>query len=229
MLYNNDDELFSLMKTKLYTAVVGDILDKMHRFNQFLPYQVKPIRDDMIVAGRAMPVLEADIPGFEVEGAHSPLLNKNFGLMLEALDAVRKNEVYICSGSSLRYALVGEIMCTRMKYLEGAGAVVNGLHRDTQGILDINFPCFSYGSYAQDQAPRGKVLDYRVPIDFSGIPVRPGDIVFGDRDGVLILPQELEAEVIERSYEKAVSENIVGKAIREGLSAVESWNKYQIM
>lgn len=63
--------------------------------------------------------------------------------------------------------LVGELMCTRMKILGAAGAVVNGFHRDTNGILDLDFPCFSYGRYAQDQGPRGKVIDYRVPIDME--------------------------------------------------------------
>lgn len=85
--------------------------------------------------------------------------------MLEALDDLKKDEIYICSGASPSYALVGELMCTRMQILGAAGCVVNGFHRDTRGILDLDFPCFSYGRYAQDQAPRGKVLDYRVPIE----------------------------------------------------------------
>ena len=229
MLYNNDKELFELMRTKLYTAVVGDILDKKRRFHQFLPADIRPIEPNMIVAGRAMPVLEADIYGFDLEGAHTSLLNKSFGMMLEALDDIKQDEVYICSGSSLNYALVGEIMCTRMQYLGGAGTVVNGYHRDTNGILELDFPCFSYGAYAQDQAPRGKVIDYRVPISINGIPVNPGDIIFGDRDGVLVIPREIEAEIIEEAYDKAVNENIVGKAIKNGLSAVESWNKHHIM
>ena len=229
MLYNNDKELFELMRTKLYTAVVGDILDKKRRFHQFLPADIRPITPDMIVAGRAMPVLEADVHGFDMESAHTNLLNKSFGMMLEALDDIKNDEVYICSGSSLNYALVGEIMCTRMQYLGGAGTVVNGYHRDTNGILELGFPCFSYGAYAQDQAPRGKVLDYRVPISINGIEIKPGDIIFGDRDGVLVIPQDIEAEIIEEAYDKAVNENIVGKAIRNGLSAVDSWNKHHIM
>lgn len=224
----NDAELFSMMRKELYSSVLGDILDKMGHIHQFLPWQIRPMREDMVVAGRAMPVLEADIPGANV-GGHTPLLDKSFGMMLEALDDLKENEVYICSGSSPTYALVGELMCTRMKMLKAAGAVVNGFHRDSRGILELGLPCFSYGPYAQDQGPRGKVLDYRVSLEIEGVKVNPGDIVYGDQDGTLVIPQEIEKEVIESAREKVAGENTVGNAIRSGMSACASWAKYQIM
>lgn len=226
--WNNDDELFALMKEHLYSAVIGDILDKMLYLHQFLPYRVQPLKDHMVVAGRAMPVLEAD--AFEdLSNGQNEVMKQPFGLMLEALDDLKKNEVYICTGSSPSYALVGELMCTRMKILGAAGAVVNGFHRDTTGILELDFPCFSYGRYAQDQAPRGKVIDFRVPIEIEGVRVRPGDIVFGDLDGVLVIPKEVEEEVIIRAYEKATGEKTVGDAIRNGMGAKAAFTKYGIM
>lgn len=226
--WNNDDELFALMKRELYSSVIGDILDKMHYLHQFLPWKIQPIREHMVVAGRAMTVLEAD--AFEeLSDGQNSLMKKPFGLMLEALDDMKKNEVYICTGSSPTYALVGELMCTRMKILGAAGAVVNGFHRDTNGILDLEFPCFSYGRYAQDQGPRGKVIDFRVPIEIEGVRVRPGDIIFGDLDGVLVIPKEVEQEVIERAYEKATGEKMVAEAIGSGMGAKESFDRYGIM
>lgn len=149
--------------------------------------------------------------------------------MLEALDDIKLNEVYICSGSSPSYALVGELMLTRVKMCGGAGAVVNGYSRDTNGIYDVGLPVFSYGPYAQDQAPRGKVIDYRVPIEMNGVRINPGDIVIGDIDGVCVVPREVEEEVFSRSLEKARGERTVLKAIQEGMSAVEAWNRYGIM
>ena len=118
----NDDELFEIMKTELYTAVVGDILDTMHYYHQFLPQKIQPMSENMIVAGRAMPVAECDIDNLTDEMKNSPLFNQPFGLMLDALDDLKKNEVYICSGASPDYALVGEIMCTRMKHLGWSGS-----------------------------------------------------------------------------------------------------------
>ena len=226
--WNDDRELVAMMRAELYSAVIGDILDKMHRYHQFLPARVQPIREHMVVAGRAMTVLEAD--AFEeLSDGHNPIMKQNFGLMLEALDDLKEDEVYICTGSSPSYALVGELMCTRMQILKAAGAVVNGYHRDTKGIVDLDFPCFSYGRYAQDQGPRGKVIDFRVPIEIEGVRVNPGDIVFGDLDGVVIIPREIEREVIERAYEKATGEKMVAEAIRGGMGAKESFERHGIM
>lgn len=216
------------MRKELYSSVLGDILDKMNYLHQFLPQRIQPIEEDMVVVGRAMPVLEAD--AFEeLSDGQNPIMKKPFGLMLEALDDLKKNEVYICTGASPSYALVGELMCTRMQILGAAGAVVNGFHRDTKGIKDLKFPCFSYGRYAQDQAPRGKVIDYRVPIEMEGVRIRPGDIIFGDLDGVLVIPKEVETEVIQRAYEKATGEKMVANAIKNGMGAKESFDKHGIM
>lgn len=126
----------------------------------------------MIVIGRAMPVLEADVFAERQEDTHLDVMRKPFGIMFEALDQLQAGEVYICSGSSPRYALWGGLMSTRAIAIGAAGAVVDGFSRDTNEILRLNFPTFSQGTYAQDQGPRGKVIDYRVPIEFGGINVR---------------------------------------------------------
>ena len=226
-IWHNESEMLHVMKTELYSSVIGDILDQIGYVHQFLPSRIQPLREHMVVAGRAMTVLEADVCAGE--GGRNPVLQRNFGLMLEALDDLKKDEIYICSGSSPSYALVGELMCTRMKILGAAGCVVNGFHRDTRGILELDFPCFSYGRYAQDQAPRGKVLDYRVPIEMDDVHILPGDLIFGDLDGVLVIPRAVEQEVLERAYEKATGEKTVAQAIRSGMSAVESFRVHGIM
>ena len=226
-LWETDDELFSIIKKELYTAVVGDIMDKLGWLNQFLPPQIKPLKQEMFLVGRAMTVLEADVFG---EGANqNPVLKKPFGLMLEALDDLKKNEVYICAGASPTYALWGELMSTRAIKLGAAGAVVDGYSRDTKGILELNFPTFSYGCYAQDQAPRGKVIDFRVPLEIKGVKINSGDIVLGDIDGVCIVPREIEEEVFKLAIEKARGEKMVQKKIEEGMSAKEAFEKYGIM
>ncbi len=225
---NADQGLFETIRTELFTAVVGDIMDKMGYIHQFLPPKIQPLREDMFVVGRAMTVLEADCYGEKNEGAN-PYLSKPFGLMLEALDDLKENEVYLCTGASPDYALWGELMSTRAMQLKAAGAVVDGYSRDTRGILDLNFPTFSYGRYAQDQGPRGKVIDYRVPIEISGVRITPGDMVIGDLDGVCVVPQSIEKEVIAAALEKARAEKTVQKSIQNGMSAVEAFHKYGIM
>ncbi len=225
IVWKNDKELFALMREELYTAVIGDILDQMGRFHQFLPQEIHPLHSDMVVCGRAMTVREEDLPvtGESVPGEPA------FGHMLDALDDLREDEVYLCSGSSPDYAVVGELMCTRMQALGAAGTVMYGAHRDTKGILALDFPCFSCGAYSQDQAPRGRVTAWRVPLDIGQTHVGPGDIVFGDLEGVVIIPREIEAEVVRRAWEKATGEKTVGKAIRAGMSATEAFRRYGIL
>lgn len=223
--WKNDDELFALIRSELFTAVVGDILDKLGYLHQFLPPALRPLDDKMVMVGRAMTVLEADIDQI----SDSNVLKKPFGLMLEALDDLKKNEVYICSGASPAYALWGELMATRAKLLGAAGAVVDGYSRDTSGILALDFPCFSYGGYAQDQEPRGKVVNYRIPIHCGQVLVEPGDIVLGDRDGVCIIPRKVEREALMKAFEKARAEKTVKQKIEEGMSACDAFSKYGVM
>lgn len=204
-------------------------MDLLGHRRQFLPPQVQPLRDDMIVIGRAMPVLEMDDEGGEGPGRKSDVANRPFGLMLSALDDLRPGEVYVCSGSSPNYALWGELMSMAAGNRGCVGAVVNGCSRDTRGILAQNFPCFSYGRYSQDQRPRGKVVDFRCEIRFGDVSVRPGDIVFGDLDGVCIVPREIETEVFAQALEKARGERRVFEAIKDGMLAQEAWDKFGIL
>lgn len=227
--WKDDKALITLIKAELYTAVIGDIMDKMGYTHQFLSPRIRPLRDDMLVVGRAMTVLEADVCENTVPGGNNPLLQRPFGLMLEALDDLKEDEVYICSGSSPRYALWGELMSARAIQCKAAGAVVNGYSRDTKGILALNFPCFSYGPYAQDQAPRGKVIDYRVPLELDGVLVNDGDMLVGDIDGVCVVPRRLEEEVFTRALEKARGERVVLQKIQQGMRARDAFDKFGIM
>lgn len=228
-VWNSDDELFALMCRELFTCVVGDIMDSLGLVHQFLPPQIRPLRRDVVVAGRAMPVLAMDVYADRVEGSSNRLMAEPFGLMLEAIDDLKRNEVYLSTGSSPRNALWGELMSIRARKLGAAGAVVNGYVRDTRAILAMNFPTFAFGSYGQDSRPRYKVADFRIPIEVGGVRVRPGDVVFGDIDGVCIIPIEFETEVFSKAFEKVRAERVVKKALNEGSTAVAAFKKYGIM
>jgi regulator of RNase E activity RraA len=228
-LWKADDELFAIVRRELFTCVVGDVMDKLNLQHQFFPPQIQPLRKDMVVIGRAMPVLAVDVFAEKIADSANNLMSKPFGLMLEALDDLHTNEVYVNTGSSPRNALWGEMMSTRAKKLGSGGAVLNGYVRDTKPILEMGFPTFAFGSYGQDSAPRYKVVDFRIPVEIGFVRVRPGDILFGDIDGVLLVPAEAEAEVFSLALEKARGEKLVKKAIQEGSSAVEAFEKYGIM
>jgi regulator of RNase E activity RraA len=216
----SDAELFATIRKDLYTAVVGDVLDHMGHLVHFLPPAIRPLRSDMVVVGRAAPVIVGDMPG-------TP--DDRFGKLLDALDALREHDVSITNGGQTAYSLWGELMATRAQQLKAAGAVINGYCRDEAGILELGFPTFCWGSYALDMSFRGKVLAYGVPTKVGEVPVSPGDLVFGDRDGVLVVPARLVNEVFERAMEKVHGENQVREAFRKGMSAVEAFDKFGVM
>jgi regulator of RNase E activity RraA len=228
-LWNSDDELFALAQNELFTCVVGDVMDKLRLQRQFLPPQIRPLESQMIVVGRAMPVLSVDVFEEKVAATSNRLMEKPFGLMLQALDDLRPNEVYVNTGPSPRSAMWGEMMSIRARTLGGRGAVLNGYSRDTRAVLKMSFPTFSWGSYGQDSAPRCKVVDFRIAVEIGAARIRPGDVLFGDIDGVCVIPAEAESEVFSRALEKVHGEKLVRKALEEGQSAVAAFDKYGIM
>lgn len=228
-MWKNDDELFALMRTRLFPAVVGDILDTMGFLKQFLSPSIRPVRSDMRIAGRAMPVLETNCFAASEPQGQLPLSRQPFGLLFHALDDLKPHEVYVATGCAPQFALWGGLMTTRAQHLKAAGAVLDGYSRDTPEVLELGLPVFSYGGYAQDQGPRGKVVDYRVPVEINGVRIAPGDIVFGDLDGVLVIPRQAEEEAIRKALEKASTENKVRDAIQGGMSTVQAFKTFGVM
>ena len=225
-LPDNDHDLFTLMKRDLFTAVVGNVLDAAGLTRQFLPPEIRALSPDMMLAGRAMPVMEANC--FEERVVHTGK-KLPFGVMFRALDDLKRDEVYICTGSSFDYALWGELMSTRARHLGASGAVVDGYSRDTKGILKLGFPSFSRGTYAQDQRVRGRVIDFRCSIGFpNGVDVHSGDVLFGDIDGVVAIPSAHLRDIVQAAFAKVFGENKVASAIRAGMSTQEAWDTFGI-
>jgi len=227
--WTNDEELFAVIRLSLFPAVVGDVMDTMGYIHRFLPPEIQPLRDDMVVLGRAMPVLQEDIAAGEMSRDAADA-SRPFGLMLDALDDLKKNEVYLCTGGSPAYATWGELMCTRARQLGAAGAVLNGYSRDTRGILKLGFPTFSIGRFGQDQRPRGQVVGYRTRVTIGKTVVEPGDLVFGDLDGVLVIPQTIEEDVLRAAMEKVEREELVRTAFeRDNITASAAVAKFGVM
>ncbi|MDR2390196.1 MAG: RraA family protein [Planctomycetota bacterium] len=219
--WNNDSEMSALMKERLYTPVVGDILDTMGSCHQFLPPPgIRPIDTRMKLAGRTMTVLMTDAFGPQ---------KKPFGLLTEALDQLRENEVYVAGGGGGRCAYWGELPTVTARRRKAAGAVVNGWHRDTPQVLEQNWPVFSCGCYAQDSGVRAQVAAFRCQIEIGQVTLRDGDLVFGDIDGVVIIPQDVADGVLEKALEKAAGEKAVRKAIEDGMTATAAFAKFGIL
>jgi regulator of RNase E activity RraA len=129
----------------------------------------------------------------------------------------------------MRCAYWGEILTATAKQRGAAGAVINGFHRDTPRVLEQNWPVFSRGRFAQDSAVRTQVADFRCPIEVGQVAVLPGDLVFGDLDGVVVVPKRVEAEVVERALAKARGEKRVRREIENGMSSTEAFKQFGIL
>jgi len=218
--WKDDEALFELYRNELYTPVVGDILDEVGCYHQFLPQPIQPAEMHYKVVGRAMPALMIDVYGPQ---------EHPFGKLTEALDQLQRGEVYIASGGDMRCAYWGEILTATARMRGASGAVINGFYRDTAKVLEQQWPVFSRGRYAQDSCVRTQVVDYRCRIEIGGVTILPGDLVFGDMDGVLIIPRQHEAAVTERALEKARGEKLVRKEIENGMSSTAAFKKYGIL
>lgn len=222
-----DEALFRTVRERLFTAVIGDVMDAAGLTRQFLPPGIRALHPDMVVVGRAMPVLEVDCGGEQAGTLGQP---EPFGLMFHALDGLRPGEVYVAAGASPSYALWGGLMSTRALALGAAGAVLGGFHRDTREILGLGLPVFSAGSYAQDQRLRGRVVDFRCRVAFgNGAVVAPGDLVVGDLNGVLAIPAAHVDGIVAAALAKVAGEEDVRRRIEGGQATAAIFDETGIM
>jgi regulator of RNase E activity RraA len=215
------DEYYELIGSKLYTSVVADVMDDLGRWNQVMHYDIRPLYEDATVVGRAATMLACEV--YEVP-------EKPFELELELLDSLAGGEVVVCTTQgSTRAAMWGELLSTHTRARGGRGAIIDGLTRDAWGIVDMRFPVFATGRTPADSKGRLDVMATRVPIHAGGVLVHGGDLVLGDVDGCLAVPQDIEAEVIERALAKVEGENTVREVLREGASIRRVFADYGIL
>lgn len=216
----DDAQRLALVRDRLNTAVIGDILDVLGLFHQFLPQPIQPVRESLRLAGRAMPVLLRDVYGPQAQP---------FGRLTEALDQLQAGEVYVAAPTRARCAAWGELLTATAKTRGAVGAVIDGFHRDSLRVHEQDWPVFSRGRYAQDAGVRTSVVDFRVPIEIGGVSVRPGELIVGDLDGVVVVPAAVEDEVIERALQKVSTESVVRTAIESGMTSTAAWHRYGVL
>jgi 4-hydroxy-4-methyl-2-oxoglutarate aldolase len=224
--WNEDEELFALVRTELTTCPVSDVMEQLGFLYPMLPPEIRPLRSDLVMVGRAMPVQdEPPVP----YGSPARFDAQPFGLLFESIEALRPNEVYIASGGPTYAARLGDMLVTRARKLGAAGIVLNAHVRDLNGIRSLDIPAFAHGTYAYGLQGRHNVVDFRCSIKIGNVRIKPGDLIFGDGDGVCVIPREAEKEIIRKAIEKSRLERKVRAAIEDGGSVVEAFKKYSVM
>jgi regulator of RNase E activity RraA len=215
---------FATLKQRLYSAVLSDVLDGFGRRDQAMRPFVRPLDEDLILFGRARTGLYMNT--YSVAEGENP-----YEVEIALIDDLKKDDVAIfgCDGPTTRIAPWGELLSTAASMRGAVGCVTDGLVRDVRHIRAMKFPVFHGGIGPLDSKGRGKMMAMDVPIMCGGVIVSPGDLAFGDVDGLVIIPQDIAAEVIEAALKKIDSENNTRRLLEEGQLLGEVYAKYGVL
>ncbi|MGA2664925.1 MAG: RraA family protein [Nitrososphaerales archaeon] len=213
--------IFDRMEAKLYSAVISDVLDDIGLRDHTLNDLIGPIRADMVLAGRAKPMLASRV--FEVP-------DEPYKVMIKALDSIKPGEVPVMvTNNDSSAAMWGELLSTASRARGARGTIIEGLARDTRQILEMGFPLFCTGTSPADSKGRSEVIEFDRRIRCGGASINHGDIVFADADGIVAIPQDVEDEVLARAYKKVSRENGVRRDLLRGELLGDAWRKHGIL
>lgn len=209
------------MRERFYCAVVCDALDAVGLARQSPRVPLRPLTTSGVLVGRAKTTLWADM-------AHPD--PRPYELELAAVDSCQPDDVLIAAaGGSMRSGLWGELLSTAARRSGCVGAIVDGAVRDVAKMTKMGFAIWARGTCLYDSRDRNRVIDIDVPVEIDGVRIAPGDLVVADIDGVVVVPREVEADVIRRAWEKVNAENTVRDAIASGMSATAAFKKYGVL
>jgi 4-hydroxy-4-methyl-2-oxoglutarate aldolase len=225
-VWKDDQELFSIIRAELGTCVVSDAMLHLGFKTPMLPPALQPLDDGLVMLGRAMPVQD-ELPVHHGEPARFD--SKPYGLMFESIEDLQPNEIYIATGAPVNVARLGDMLVLRAQQRGATGIVLNACVRDVRAMRALGIPVFSRGAYAYGLQGRHNVVDFRCSIKIGDVRVRPGDLLFGDADGVCVIPKEAEVEIIDTARAKMTAERKVLEEISTGRSVIDVFCKYKLM
>ena len=217
----DEDRLLATMRDRLYVAVVSDALDAIGLHEQAMAARLRPLAPTMRLVGRAHTVLTADV----YERPANP-----YRLEIEAVDALQPGDVMVAdTNRSERTCFWGELLSTAAVARGAVGCAIDGHTRDALRIMELGFPVFATGFRPVDSSWRSSVVAYDCPVRCGGVLVRPGDIVFGDFDGIVVVPRERLAEVVATALAKVEGENQSREMLRQGALLRDVYDKYGVL
>lgn len=209
------------LQEKLYVAVISDVLDQMGYRQQATRSAFFAYTGTDKLLGRCKTTLWADV--FNVD-------ENPYEMELQAVDSCQPGDVLICAaGGSNRSGIWGELLSTAARNSGCLGVIVHGAVRDVAKMREMGFPVFATAKNVYDSQNRQKVIDLDVAVEIDGVVFNPGDLVMADEDGIVVIPRDVEAQVIEAALQKVDAENITRDAIKNGMKASEAYQKYGVL
>ncbi|WP_198002083.1 RraA family protein [Caldivirga maquilingensis] len=215
---------FEYLSRVLYSPVISDALDELGIYNHALPSYILPINPDYVVMGYAYPMYVGE--------ANDPNPDNPYEGLIEAVDAVPEDSVIVIEVEETirgRTAVWGELTSTAAMARGARGVVVHGLIRDVNQVLRLGFPVFAVGKTPYDIKGRGEFKGHGIEVTVGDVRVKVGDLVFGDINGVVIVPKEVMSEVINRAIEKVNRESTAKSELRRGAYLKDIWGKYKVL
>ncbi len=213
----SDERLFEVLEKQLYTAVISDVLDSLGFTDQVMAANLNSVTMTPSVAGRARTILAVD---------YYEHLEQPYAVELEFVDSLVPGDLVVAgTNESVRNGLWGELMSTASKYRGARGAIIDGYVRDVRKIRALGFPVWATGTKPVDSAGRGRSIACDVRIRCGGVYVNPGDVVFADEDGVVVIPQGVADEVVEKARVKVKAEDATRQDLMTGVVLTEAYRR----
>lgn len=218
------DAVVAEMRANFFCAMLSDVLDGLGHTRQALPPDIRPLDEALVMVGRARTMLYVDVyapPGPD---------ENHYALEIQLVDDLKPGEIAVAAcGASGRIAPWGGLLSTASMMRGAVGAVMDGMVRDIKHVREMRFPVFAGGIAPLDSYGRGKVVEIDVPVECGGVLVRPGDIVFGDADGCVVIPREIEGEVLAAGRDKLAGEDASRKALLAGRTLADVYDEFGIL
>jgi regulator of RNase E activity RraA len=217
------DPLIATASEHLSAAILSDVLDQLGYRHQVMTPGIRPLDEALVLCGRARTGLYREV--------HSVPADRNpYALEMALIDDLKPGDVSIfaCGGSS-RSAPWGGLLSTATRARGAAGCITDGFVRDVLQIRELKLPVFSGGIAPLDSKGRGVVREIDGPVTCGGVLVAPGDLVFGDVDGIVVVPQAVEADVLRLAFEKINGEHNTMRELKAGAFLRDVYAKYGIL
>ncbi len=210
------------IRQQLFTSVLSDCLDSVGHSNQAMPSRIRPLDEASVLCGRARTAAFIESRAYD---AANP-----YALEIALIDSLKRDEVpvFACA-NSLQVAPWGELLSTAAKARGSAGAIMDGCVRDVKAIRSMNYPVFHGGIGPLDTKGRATISVIDEPIICAGVAVSSGDLVFGDADGVVVVPQAIEREVLRLAFEKVQGEKNTLADLQRGDLLADVFARYKIL